>query len=170
MQTRARPYSRPMDTPDTPVAELRPTLDRLRTAWQHNRPDARQRMDDLARLRDAFKAGRGSMLAAIGADFGHRSAHETLLSDAMTVPAAIDHLRGKLRGWMKPRRAPRPRTRARRDRRGLRPPRRARDPALRRADRHRRARPPARQAARLDEPAPRGQRLAPVAGARAGAA
>src|SRR3546814_13521051 len=73
-----------MDMPDTPAAELRPTLDRLRTAWQRNRPDARQRMDDLARLRDAFKAGREAMLTAISADFGHRSAHETLLSDAMT--------------------------------------------------------------------------------------
>lgn len=96
-----------MDTPtapDTPVAELRPTLDRLRTAWQRNRPDAQQRRDDLARLRDAFQAGRAAMLAAIAADFGHRSTHETLLSDAMTVTAAIDHLRGGLRGWMKPRR------------------------------------------------------------------
>src|SRR3546814_3185810 len=44
------------------------------------------------------------MLTAISADVGHRSAHETLLSDAMTVSAEIDHLRGKLRGWMKPRR------------------------------------------------------------------
>src|SRR3546814_2084101 len=93
-----------MDMPDTPAAELRPTLDRLRTGWQRNRPDARQRMDDLARLRDAFKASREAMLTAISADFGHRSAHETLLSDAMTVSAEIDHLRGKLRGWMKPRR------------------------------------------------------------------
>lgn len=93
-----------MDTPDTPVAELHPTFGRLRTAWQRNRPSARQRMDDLARLRDAFKAGREPMLAAIDADFGHRSTHETLLSDAMTVTAEIDHLRGKLRGWMKPRR------------------------------------------------------------------
>src|SRR3546814_6776075 len=76
-----------MDMPDTPAAELRPTLDRLRTGWQRNRPDARQRMDDLARLRDAFKAGREAMLTAIRADFGPRSAHETLLSDAMTVSA-----------------------------------------------------------------------------------
>ena len=93
-----------MDTPDTPASELRPTLGRLRDAWRRNRPDARQRMDDLDRLRDAFKASRESMLAAISADFGHRSEHETLLSDTMTVTAEIDHLRGKLRGWMKPRR------------------------------------------------------------------
>src|SRR3546814_18654413 len=80
---RARPYSRPMDTTDTPAGELRPTLDGLRTAWQRNRPDARQRLDDLARLRDAFKAGREPMLTAISAAFGQRSAHETLPSDAM---------------------------------------------------------------------------------------
>src|SRR3546814_7389683 len=91
--SRAGPYSPSMDMPDTPAAELRPTLDRLRTAWQRNRPDARQRMDDLARLRDAFQAGREAMLTAISADFGHRSAPETLLSDAMTVSAEIEHLR-----------------------------------------------------------------------------
>jgi coniferyl-aldehyde dehydrogenase len=94
-----------MDMPaDTLPAQLQPTLDRLRDAWRRERPDARQRLDDLARLRDAFGAGRDDMLAAIAADFGHRSVHETLLSDAMTVTAEIDHLRGKLRGWMKPRR------------------------------------------------------------------
>ncbi|GAB3312243.1 coniferyl aldehyde dehydrogenase [Luteimonas notoginsengisoli] len=95
-----------MDMPaDTLPAQLQPTLDRLRDAWRRERPDARQRLDDLARLRDAFSAGRDDMLTAIAADFGHRSVHETLLSDAMTVTAEIDHLRGKLRGWMKPRRA-----------------------------------------------------------------
>jgi coniferyl-aldehyde dehydrogenase len=93
-----------MDTVDSPVSELRPTFDRLREAWQRNRPDADQRLDDLARLRDAFQAGRNAMLAAVGADFGHRSAHETLLGESMPVIAELDHLRGKLRGWMKPRR------------------------------------------------------------------
>lgn len=93
-----------MDDVDTPAADLRPTLDRLRSAWQQQRPDAQQRLDDLARLRDAFKAGREAMLAAIDADFGHRSTHETLVADAMTVLSDIDHLRKHLRGWMRPRR------------------------------------------------------------------
>ena len=44
------------------------------------------------------------MVAAIEADFGHRSTHEILLGEAMTVVAEIDHLRRHLRGWMKPRR------------------------------------------------------------------
>ncbi|MCW5637981.1 MAG: coniferyl aldehyde dehydrogenase [Rubrivivax sp.] len=89
---------------DTATADLRPTLDRLRTAWQRRRPDARQRLDDLARLRSAFKAGNDDMLRAIAADFGHRSVHESLVADSMTVLAEIDHLRRYLRGWMKPRR------------------------------------------------------------------
>ena len=89
---------------DTATADLRPTLDRLRTAWQRRRPDARQRLDDLARLRSAFKAGNDDMLRAIAADFGHRSVHESLVADSMTVLAEIDHLRRHLHGWMKPRR------------------------------------------------------------------
>lgn len=89
---------------DTPASELRPTLDRLRDAWRRQRPDARQRLDDLARLRDAFKPRIAAMTAAISADFGHRSVHESLASDAMTVLGEIDHLRGRLRGWMRPRR------------------------------------------------------------------
>jgi coniferyl-aldehyde dehydrogenase len=85
----------------TPEAELRPTLDRLRTAWRAYRPDYAQRMDDLTRLRDAFRAGSDAMVAAVAADFGHRSTHETLLADAMTVSAEIDHLRRHLRNWMR---------------------------------------------------------------------
>ena len=86
------------------IADLRPSFDRLRDAWQRQRPDARQRLDDLARLREAFRADSEGMVAAINADFGHRSVHESLVADAMTVVAEIDHLRGHLRRWMKPRR------------------------------------------------------------------
>jgi coniferyl-aldehyde dehydrogenase len=93
-----------MDTHDTAIIELRPTFDRLRAAWQRQRPDAQQRLDDLARLRDALRADTDGMVAAIDADFGHRSVHESLVADAMTVVAEIDHLRGHLRRWMKPRR------------------------------------------------------------------
>ena len=90
--------------PDTAVAELRPTLDRLRAAWQANKPDHAQRIDDLQRLRAALKRRLGDMAAAVSADFGHRSHHESLLADGMTVLNDIDHLCRHLRGWMKPRR------------------------------------------------------------------
>jgi coniferyl-aldehyde dehydrogenase len=91
--------------PADELAELAPTLDRLRKAWRAKKPDYAQRMDDLARLKAAFKARMSEMEAAVRADFGHRSAHETLLADGMTVLGEIDHLRKHLRGWMRPKRA-----------------------------------------------------------------
>jgi coniferyl-aldehyde dehydrogenase len=92
-----------MDTAaDTRLAELRPTLDRLRAAWQANRPDAAQRRDDLQRLRVALKRRLEDMAAAISADFGQRAKAESLIADGMTVLNEIDHLRKHLRGWMKP--------------------------------------------------------------------
>ncbi|MEQ1513204.1 MAG: coniferyl aldehyde dehydrogenase [Lysobacteraceae bacterium] len=91
--------------PADEIAELAPTLERLRKAWRAKKPDYAQRMDDLARLKAAFKARMGEMEAAVRADFGHRSAHETLLADGMTVLGEIDHLRRHLRGWMRPKRA-----------------------------------------------------------------
>jgi coniferyl-aldehyde dehydrogenase len=87
------------------LAELAPALQRLRSAWRAKKPDYAQRMHDLARLKAAFQARLGEMQAAVAADFGHRSEHETLLSDGMTVIAEIDHLRRHLRGWMRPKRA-----------------------------------------------------------------
>ncbi len=91
--------------PADEITELAPTLDRLRKAWRAKKPDYTQRMDDLARLKAAFKARMGEMEAAVRADFGHRSAHETWLADGMTVLGEIDHLRKHLRGWMRPKRA-----------------------------------------------------------------
>ena len=94
-----------MDTPDdTPVSALHPALDHLRTAWQGRKPDAAQRRGDLRRLRDALKRRLPEMADAIAADFGHRSRHESLIADGMTVLNEIDHLASHLRKWMKPRR------------------------------------------------------------------
>ncbi|KAF1717292.1 coniferyl aldehyde dehydrogenase [Pseudoxanthomonas wuyuanensis] len=94
-----------MDTfSDTPTAELAPTLQRLREAWQTRRPDYRQRRDDLQRLRAALKRRLAEMADTVATDFGHRSRHETLIADGMTVLNEIDHLARHLRGWMKPRR------------------------------------------------------------------
>lgn len=68
------------------------------------RPGYEQRRDDLRRLRAAFKARIGEMSAAIAADFGHRSQHESVIADGMTVTGEIDHLLANLRRWMKPER------------------------------------------------------------------
>ncbi|MFC3550708.1 coniferyl aldehyde dehydrogenase [Lysobacter cavernae] len=92
-------------TADTPLDELTATRERLRRAWQARKPDYAQRSADLARLRDAFRAQVPAMDAAIRADFGHRSEHENLLSEAMITLAEIDHTLAQLRRWMRPRRA-----------------------------------------------------------------
>lgn len=89
---------------DTPVTELAPTLQRLRAAWQAQRPDYQQRHADLRRLREVLKRRLDEMARTIAEDFGHRSLHESRIADGMTVLNEIDHLLGHLRRWMKPRR------------------------------------------------------------------
>jgi len=89
---------------DTDIAELQPTLDRLRAAWAASPPAYRQRRDDLHRLRSALASDIDAMDAAIREDFGHRSTHENLVSEVMIVLAEIDHAVANLRRWMRPRR------------------------------------------------------------------
>jgi len=93
-----------MDHPNTDTAALQAILHTLRHAWQANRPSLEQRRSDLQRLRAALKTRLPQMAEAIAADFGHRSAHESLIADGMTVLNEIDHLLAHLRGWMRPRR------------------------------------------------------------------
>ncbi|NUS60835.1 MAG: aldehyde dehydrogenase family protein, partial [Lysobacter sp.] len=93
-----------IDSPLAAEAELAPVLERLRTAWRANKPSLAQRHADLGRLREAFARRLEAMDAAIRADFGHRSKHENLISEAMVTLAEIDLARRKLRRWAKPRR------------------------------------------------------------------
>src|SRR6187431_1051822 len=90
--------------PDIPPQVLQETLARLRAAHQRETPGYAQRIDDLKRLRAAFKARLESFASAVSADFGRRSRHETLLSDGMTTLHEIDHAVSRLRKWMRPRR------------------------------------------------------------------
>lgn len=90
---------------DPTPAELASTRERLRAAWQARKPGYAQRRADLQRLRATFRARIPAMDAAIRADFGHRSSHENLISEAMVTLAGIDHAIAHLRRWMKPRRA-----------------------------------------------------------------
>lgn len=92
------------NTEATSIADLAPTLTRLRDSWQANKPDYAQRRADLQRLRDALKRTLGDMETAISADFGHRVKTESRIADGMTVLNDIDHLLKHLRSWMKPRR------------------------------------------------------------------
>ncbi len=89
---------------ETPISDLQPTLRHLRAAWDLHKPGLAQRRDDLQRLRTVFAQRIESMDAAIRADFGHRSTHENLLSEAMILLAEIDHALKHMQRWAKPRR------------------------------------------------------------------
>jgi coniferyl-aldehyde dehydrogenase len=77
---------------------------RLRQSWLDHRPPYEQRIDDLKRLRAGLVARLDDMAKAISADFGNRSAHETLLGEASVVFAEIDDALHHLKRWMKPKR------------------------------------------------------------------
>lgn len=84
--------------------QLSTTFTALRTAWQQNRPDERQRREDLLRLRTGFKASLNEMAEAISRDFGHRSRHESMMAEAMIVLKEIDLCLRHLKKWLKPQR------------------------------------------------------------------
>ncbi len=89
----------------TRIADLQPTLDRLRAAWQARKPDYRQRHDDLSRLRANLRRRLDEMARIVASDFGHRSLDETRIADGMTALSDIDHLLKHLKHWMRPQRA-----------------------------------------------------------------
>lgn len=93
-----------MDPQTDGSTNLQQRLAQLRGAWQQHKPHFQQRRDDLQRLRAAFKARVPAMAEAIAADFGHRSKHESVIADGMTVTGEIDHLLSHLRSWMRPER------------------------------------------------------------------
>lgn len=100
----AQLQSAPLTSIDAPSFDLGATLARIRAAQAARVPDYEQRMADLGRLRDAFKARLPDFVAAMDADFGRRSRHESMLTDGMTVLNEIDHIRAKLKRWMRPKR------------------------------------------------------------------
>ena len=87
-----------------PTIDLSALLERQRKAWSANPPDRAQRMADMAALREAVVRRMPDLVAAMQADFGHRSRHESLISDGVIVLQEIDHVRKHLKRWMRPKR------------------------------------------------------------------
>lgn len=81
-------------------------LVRQRAAQGLHVADYAERMADLRRLRAAFKARLNDFAAAMAADFGQRSWHESVAADGMPVLKEIDHTRAHLRQWMRPQPCP----------------------------------------------------------------
>ena len=69
-------------------------------------PTLRQRKADIKKLMEAVKTEANTIAAAISADFGNRSRHETLLADIWPVLASARFTLRHLSFWMKPKRVP----------------------------------------------------------------
>lgn len=82
-------------------------------------PAARQRKDDLKKLKAALLARREALAKAVNSDFGHRSAYETAILDLVPTVHGIDYLRRRLGAWMRPQRRPALRRRRRKRHRCL---------------------------------------------------
>jgi coniferyl-aldehyde dehydrogenase len=89
-----------------PAAEL---LDLQREAFGRDpNPLIAVRDDRLARLAAMTEKHEDAVCAAISADFGHRSHHETRLAEIFFTRQAASHARRHLARWMRPRRMPTP--------------------------------------------------------------
>jgi len=93
----------------TPDAELLRLFDLQRAAFaRESYPELATRRDRLARLKSIVTDNESRFVAAIDADFGHRSAHETRLAELYIVASGIRHAQARLARWMKPERVATP--------------------------------------------------------------
>lgn len=84
---------------------MRHILERQRAAFlRDGPPSAAARRDALLRLKRLLTDHQDDVAAAVSADFGHRSWHETLMADVFTTVAGIKHARRHLGAWMRPER------------------------------------------------------------------
>jgi len=70
----------------------------------HPVPSLDERVADLRSLQRFIRDNKEALCVAISADYGHRSVHETLLSEIFPAIDGIDHVVKHLRGWIKPQR------------------------------------------------------------------
>lgn len=92
---------------NSPTERLYALLERQRSAFaEEMNPGVAVRKDRLARLAAMGEKHADEIVAAISADFGHRSAHETQMAELVLVGATIRHAERHLKRWMKPRRMP----------------------------------------------------------------
>ena len=78
-------------------------LDRQRTGFlRHGPPSLAERRTNLKKLRAALLARRSDFEAALDADFGHRSRHESAIMEMLALTWGIDYLYENLRRFMRP--------------------------------------------------------------------
>ncbi len=87
------------------TAVLQDCLRRQRQAHlAHPVPTLAERWADLRTLARFVHENKAALCAAVSADYGHRSVHETLLTEIGPVLGGIRHTLGELARWMKPQR------------------------------------------------------------------
>jgi coniferyl-aldehyde dehydrogenase len=96
----------PGDSDASSVA-MRAAFDRMRAASRREPiPSHAARDHRLSLLARMTRRHAQDIIEAISADFGNRSAHETLIADLLAVDESIRHARRHLRHWMQPKRIP----------------------------------------------------------------
>lgn len=105
------PASTPASKPSSdsasaaPATDLQAALARQRAAYGAQPvPSLAQRRLDLGQLRRFILDNKQALIDAICADYGHRSAHETLLAEVGPALSEIRHASSHLRRWMRPQR------------------------------------------------------------------
>ncbi|MFO1271083.1 MAG: coniferyl aldehyde dehydrogenase [Rubrivivax sp.] len=95
-----------MNASDLPLAErLRTALAAQRAAYHVQPvPGLAERKADLKRLQAFLRDHEGALCDAVNADYGHRSRHETRLTEIAPAVDGISHVLRHLRGWMRPQR------------------------------------------------------------------
>lgn len=89
------------EAPEDPTRAVRDAYARLRRAYEADPyPSAQTRESWLDRLLRILQKERDSIVDAVRADYGARSAIETLTADVLTTAESIRHSRKHLRGWM----------------------------------------------------------------------
>lgn len=86
-----------------PEVWLQALLSKQKKALRHNGiPTYKQRIAALKVLKQGLVNHQDDFVAAVSADFGNRSAHETVLAEIFVVVSEIDDAIRHLRRWMKP--------------------------------------------------------------------
>ncbi len=86
-----------------PAPAIRAALDRQRAAYlAEPMPSLQTRLERLSRLETAVRERQEELVAAVRADFGERSRHETLGAEVFGTLSTIHWLKGHLASWMRP--------------------------------------------------------------------
>lgn len=89
--------------PDQHIADLLPILRAMQRQQAVTGPaDAALRQDRLLRAARLLGEHRTALVGAIGADFGHRSAYQSLAADIATTLNTLRHAAAHVSAWMEP--------------------------------------------------------------------